>query len=72
MKKKKCHWPSKVEKTTNYQLPTSFFLFMTLFFVILSFVIVIHSCRYDGSIGSASRAMFAVDQFVWQLNRRNL
>ncbi|XP_050378347.1 uncharacterized protein LOC126795578, partial [Argentina anserina] len=27
---------------------------------------------YDGSIGSASRAMFAADQFVWQLNRRNL
>ncbi|XP_062026245.1 uncharacterized protein LOC133742578 isoform X1 [Rosa rugosa] len=27
---------------------------------------------YDGSIGSASRAMFAVDQFAWQLNRRNL
>ncbi|KAL6178729.1 hypothetical protein ACLB2K_050247 [Fragaria x ananassa] len=27
---------------------------------------------YDDSTGSASRAMFAVDQFVWQLNRRNL
>lgn len=27
---------------------------------------------YDGSIGSASRAMVAVDQFVWQLGRRNL
>ncbi|XP_058077300.1 uncharacterized protein LOC131225732 [Magnolia sinica] len=27
---------------------------------------------YDGSIGSASHAMVAVDQFVWQLNRRNL
>ncbi|XP_058075175.1 uncharacterized protein LOC131223710 isoform X2 [Magnolia sinica] len=24
---------------------------------------------YDGSIGSASRAMVAVDQFAWQLNR---
>ncbi|PON41675.1 Profilin [Parasponia andersonii] len=27
---------------------------------------------YDGSMGSASRAMVAVDQFVWQLGRRNL
>ncbi|KAM3686600.1 hypothetical protein ACJW31_10G014200 [Castanea mollissima] len=27
---------------------------------------------YDGSIGSASRAMAAVDQFAWQLGRRNL
>ncbi|PSR91733.1 ATP-dependent zinc metalloprotease [Actinidia chinensis var. chinensis] len=27
---------------------------------------------YDGSIGSASRAMGAVDQFVWQLSRKNL
>eukprot|EP00262_Sarcandra_glabra_P006171 TRINITY_DN1829_c0_g1_i3.p1 TRINITY_DN1829_c0_g1~~TRINITY_DN1829_c0_g1_i3.p1 ORF type:complete len:148 (-),score=18.39 TRINITY_DN1829_c0_g1_i3:313-756(-) len=27
---------------------------------------------YDGSIGSASRAMVAVDQFAWQLSRRNL
>ncbi|XP_077242914.1 profilin family protein [Tasmannia lanceolata] len=27
---------------------------------------------YEGSIGSASRAMVAVDQFVWQLSRRNL
>lgn len=27
---------------------------------------------YDGSIGSASRAMVAVDQFAWQLGRRNL
>ncbi|KAK3033807.1 hypothetical protein RJ639_034378, partial [Escallonia herrerae] len=25
---------------------------------------------YDGSIGSASRAMVVVDQFVWQLSRR--
>jgi hypothetical protein len=28
--------------------------------------------RYDGSIGSASRAMVAVDQFTWQLGRKNL
>ncbi|KAJ8774117.1 hypothetical protein K2173_009548 [Erythroxylum novogranatense] len=27
---------------------------------------------YDGSIGAASRAMVAVDHFVWQLGRRNL
>ncbi|KAL6980021.1 hypothetical protein U1Q18_021672 [Sarracenia purpurea var. burkii] len=27
---------------------------------------------YDGSIGSASRAMVVVDQFAWQLGRRNL
>ncbi|XP_044466725.1 uncharacterized protein LOC123196702 [Mangifera indica] len=27
---------------------------------------------YDGSIGSASRAMLSVDQIVWQLGRRNL
>ncbi|KAG9454994.1 hypothetical protein H6P81_007898 [Aristolochia fimbriata] len=27
---------------------------------------------YEGSIGSASRAMAAVDQFAWQLSRRNL
>ncbi|GMY33632.1 pectin acetylesterase 8-like [Fagus crenata] len=27
---------------------------------------------YDGSIGSASRAMVAVDQFAWQLGRKNL
>ncbi|GAV56960.1 Profilin domain-containing protein [Cephalotus follicularis] len=27
---------------------------------------------YDGSIGSASRAMVAADQFAWQLSRRNL
>ncbi|KAK4252611.1 hypothetical protein QN277_014361 [Acacia crassicarpa] len=27
---------------------------------------------YDGSIGSASRAMAAADQFVWQLGRKNL
>ncbi|KAM7274588.1 hypothetical protein ACFE04_016454 [Oxalis oulophora] len=27
---------------------------------------------YEGSIGSASRAMAAADQFTWQLNRRNL
>ncbi|XP_057478550.1 uncharacterized protein LOC130765948 [Actinidia eriantha] len=27
---------------------------------------------YDGSIGSASRAMGAVDQFMWQLSRKNL
>ncbi|KAI3687254.1 hypothetical protein L1987_80948 [Smallanthus sonchifolius] len=27
---------------------------------------------YDGSIGAASRAMAAVDRFVWQLERRNL
>ncbi|PSR89299.1 Olfactory marker protein [Actinidia chinensis var. chinensis] len=27
---------------------------------------------YNGSIGSASRAMGAVDQFVWQLSRKNL
>ncbi|CAB4309410.1 unnamed protein product [Prunus armeniaca] len=27
---------------------------------------------YDGSIGSASRAMVAVDQFAWQLTRKNL
>ncbi|KAL2517350.1 Profilin family protein [Abeliophyllum distichum] len=27
---------------------------------------------YEGSIGSASRAMVAVDQFAWQLGRRNL
>ncbi|XP_062147234.1 uncharacterized protein LOC133854971 [Alnus glutinosa] len=27
---------------------------------------------YDGSIGSASRAMAGVDQFAWQLGRRNL
>ncbi|XP_040985863.1 uncharacterized protein LOC121234113 [Juglans microcarpa x Juglans regia] len=27
---------------------------------------------YDGSIGPASRAMMAVDQFAWQLGRRNL
>lgn len=27
---------------------------------------------YDGSIGSASRAMVAVDQFALQLSRRNL
>ncbi|CAK7355904.1 unnamed protein product [Dovyalis caffra] len=27
---------------------------------------------YDGSIGAASRAMVAVDQFAWQLGRRNL
>ncbi|KAL3844378.1 hypothetical protein ACJIZ3_001781 [Penstemon smallii] len=26
---------------------------------------------YEGSIGSASRAMVAVDQFSWQLGRRN-
>lgn len=26
---------------------------------------------YEGSIGAASQAMVAVDQFVWQLNRRN-
>ncbi|ONK59888.1 uncharacterized protein A4U43_C08F11990 [Asparagus officinalis] len=26
---------------------------------------------YDGSIGSASQAMAAVDQFSWQLSRRN-
>ncbi|KAG8382023.1 hypothetical protein BUALT_Bualt05G0033300 [Buddleja alternifolia] len=26
---------------------------------------------YDGSIGSASRAIVAVDQFAWQLGRRN-
>ena len=28
--------------------------------------------RYDGSIGSASRAMVDVDQFAWQLGRKNL
>uniref|UniRef100_A0A5B6ZYK0 Profilin family protein n=1 Tax=Davidia involucrata TaxID=16924 RepID=A0A5B6ZYK0_DAVIN len=27
---------------------------------------------YDGSIGSASRAMVVVDQFAWQLGRKNL
>ncbi|XP_043716772.1 uncharacterized protein LOC122664832 [Telopea speciosissima] len=27
---------------------------------------------YDGSIGAASRAMVVVDQFTWQLARRNL
>lgn len=27
---------------------------------------------YDGSIGSASRAMVVVDQLAWQLGRRNL
>ncbi|XP_010536178.1 PREDICTED: uncharacterized protein LOC104811225 [Tarenaya hassleriana] len=27
---------------------------------------------YDGSIGSASRAMAAVDQFAWQLSRKSL
>ncbi|XP_022736901.1 uncharacterized protein LOC111289827 [Durio zibethinus] len=27
---------------------------------------------YDGSVGTASRAMVSVDQFVWLLNRRNL
>ncbi|XP_022888864.1 uncharacterized protein LOC111404272 isoform X5 [Olea europaea var. sylvestris] len=27
---------------------------------------------YEGSIGSASRPMVAVDQFAWQLGRRNL
>nr|GMD99247.1 ATP-dependent zinc metalloprotease [Ipomoea batatas] len=27
---------------------------------------------YDGSIGPASSAMVALDQFAWQLNRRNL
>ncbi|KAM3264184.1 hypothetical protein P3S67_003828 [Capsicum chacoense] len=26
---------------------------------------------YDGSIGSASRAMVVLDQFAWQLSRRN-
>ncbi|CAN4076452.1 unnamed protein product [Withania somnifera] len=26
---------------------------------------------YDGSIGSASRAMAVLDQFAWQLSRRN-
>ncbi|XP_019232785.1 PREDICTED: uncharacterized protein LOC109213427 isoform X2 [Nicotiana attenuata] len=26
---------------------------------------------YDGSIGSACRAMVALDQFAWQLSRRN-
>ncbi|KAF5735147.1 hypothetical protein HS088_TW15G00647 [Tripterygium wilfordii] len=38
-----------------------------------SFIIGLHQCtRYDGSIGAASRAMAAVDQFAWQLDRRNL
>ncbi|XP_065875899.1 uncharacterized protein [Euphorbia lathyris] len=27
---------------------------------------------YDGSSGAASRAMVAVDQFIWQLARKNL
>uniref|UniRef100_A0A7N0TZ22 Profilin n=2 Tax=Kalanchoe fedtschenkoi TaxID=63787 RepID=A0A7N0TZ22_KALFE len=27
---------------------------------------------YDGSVDSASRAMLAVDQFAWQIGRRNL
>ncbi|KAK3183119.1 hypothetical protein Dsin_030405 [Dipteronia sinensis] len=27
---------------------------------------------YEGSIGSASGAMLSVDQFAWQLGRRNL
>ncbi|XP_010248743.1 PREDICTED: uncharacterized protein LOC104591564 isoform X2 [Nelumbo nucifera] len=27
---------------------------------------------YDGSIGSASRAMVVIDQFAWQLGRKNL
>ncbi|KAI3436898.1 uncharacterized protein J3R85_005935 [Psidium guajava] len=27
---------------------------------------------YDGSIGAASSAVMAADQFAWQLNRRNL
>ncbi|PIA31552.1 hypothetical protein AQUCO_04900092v1 [Aquilegia coerulea] len=27
---------------------------------------------YEGSIGSASRAMVSVDQFAWQLSRRSL
>ncbi|KAL9679601.1 hypothetical protein QQ045_017467 [Rhodiola kirilowii] len=27
---------------------------------------------YEGSVDSASRAMFAVDQFAWQIGRRNL
>lgn len=28
--------------------------------------------RYDGSIGPASCAMATLDQFAWQLSRRNL
>jgi hypothetical protein len=27
-------------------------------------------CMYDGSLGSASQAMVAVDQFAWHFNRR--
>ncbi|PKI45135.1 hypothetical protein CRG98_034519 [Punica granatum] len=27
---------------------------------------------YDGSVGAASRAVVAADQFAWQLSRRNL
>ncbi|KAJ9707658.1 hypothetical protein PVL29_002618 [Vitis rotundifolia] len=34
-----------------------------------SFILV---ALYDGSIGSASRAMVDVDQFAWQLCRKNL
>lgn len=26
--------------------------------------------RYDGSLGSASQAMVAVDQFTWHFNQR--
>ncbi|XP_031496132.1 uncharacterized protein LOC116261490 [Nymphaea colorata] len=34
-----------------------------------SFILI---AMYDGSISAASQAMAAVDQFVWQLSRRNL
>lgn len=36
------------------------------------FLLCFFSCRYDGSIGSASRAMAAADHFASQLGRKNL
>ncbi|KAF7849266.1 hypothetical protein BT93_L1029 [Corymbia citriodora subsp. variegata] len=35
----------------------------------MAFILV---ALYDGSIGVASGAVMAADQFAWQLNRRNL
>lgn len=56
---------SKYQVSFNYLHYTNEFLPKIYF---TGIAILMH--RYDGSLGSASQAMVAVDQFAWHFNRR--
>ncbi|KDP28063.1 hypothetical protein JCGZ_19471 [Jatropha curcas] len=40
--------------------------------IVLQTAVFLLVALYDGSVGAASRAIVAIDQFAWQLGRRNL